>query len=252
MNHLTEEQLILYKYDEADNPSALEEHIASCEVCRAQYKDLERTLALVSGAQVPERPADYGQQVWVRLRPQLMERPQSAWSGFFSLRHWAMAGALAALMFGAFFAGRYLPRRGVAPTEASIPPQARERILLVAVGDHLEKSQMVLVELENAEGRGPVDISPERHLARDLVDSNRLYRETAARAGDVGMASVLDDLERVLIEIANSPARISPVQLQEIQRRIEARGILFKIRVIGSEAEMQGKSAAAQAPENKT
>ena len=42
-------------------------------------------------------------------------------------------------------------------------------------------------------------------------------------------------LERVLLEIARSPSAISSAELAALQRRIESRGILFKVRVIGSQ-----------------
>jgi len=247
MNHLSEEQLVLFHYNEVEERRALEEHLASCPLCRSRYHDLERDLALFSSSPVPERPEDYGQRVWLRLRPRLMERPGSAWAWIFSPPRWVPAGVLALLIVGAFLVGRFLPRGGSQPPP-TITAQARERILLVAVGNHLERSQMVLVELVNTEGKGAVDISTERNIARDLVDENRLYRQTAARAGEVGMANVLDDLERVLIEIANGPSKVSSAQLDEMRRRIEAKGILFKIRVIGSQVEQREKSVAPQPP----
>ena len=37
------------------------------------------------------------------------------------------------------------------------------------------------------------------------MTESRLYRQAAVRAGEPGVASVLDELERVLIEVANSP-----------------------------------------------
>jgi hypothetical protein len=255
MNHLSEEQLVLFHYDEADEANdrrTPEQHLALCDVCRSRYEDLERALALFGGLPIPDRPANYGQEVWVRLRPRLMEKPGSAWADFFSPHRWVLAGALAALLVVAFLTGRYLPPHGTQTASVGIPAQARERILLVAVGDHLERSQMVLVELTNADGKGPVDISSEQRTARDLVDANRLYRETAARAGEVGVASVLDDLERVLIEIANSPSKLSSAQFEEFRHRVEAKGILFKIRVIGSQVQEREKSASPLPPAGRT
>lgn len=254
MNHLSEEQLILFHYQEADEAhdrSAMEQHLAGCELCRSRLADLERELALFGDAPVPVRPENYGQQVWLRLRPRLMKRPGSIWAGFLAPRQWVVAGALAALIVGAFLAGRYWQIRQ-APEPAPISAQARERILLLAVGNHLERSQMVLVELVNADGKGPVDIGPEQRTARDLVRANRLYRQTAAHDGDVGLASVLDDLERVLIEVANSPSQISSAQMESIRHRIEAKGILFKIRVVGTQVEEREKSAQAAQPSGRT
>ncbi len=115
----------------------------------------------------------------------------------------------------------------------------RERVLLIAVGDHLERSQMVLVELSHAETSGELDISAERQLADDLLASNRLYRQTAQQMGQANVAGVLDELERVLVELARGPSTVSMQQLADIQQRIESQGILFKVKVIGSEIRQQ-------------
>jgi hypothetical protein len=80
-----------------------------------------------------------------------------------------------------------------------------------------------------------VDISDERARAEELLDDNRLYRQTAHTTGDTGVASVLDDLERVLIEIAHSPAELSSDQWEQLRQEIRDRGLLFKVRVIGSQ-----------------
>ena len=75
--------------------------------------------------------------------------------------------------------------------------------------------------------------------AEDLLESNRLYRQTAANTGDVATAALLDDLERVLLEIAHSPSEVSEKQLDELRKQIEDRGILFKVKVFGSQVEHQ-------------
>ncbi len=250
MSHLSEHELVLYHYGEAQEPlrRAIEGHLASCPSCREVYHALEHVLAAADSWQVPERGENYAEVVWQRVRPSL-EKPASIWGVIFEPRRWAVVGALVALLAVAFLAGRFWPRRQ-APLLEPISQLARERILLVAVGDHLERSQWVLIELVNTRGgpgKGMVDISPERERAQDLVESNRLYRQAALRAGEMGMASVLDDLERILLEIAHSPSKVSSTKLEEFRRRIEAQGILFKVRVIGSQVEKRER-AGGQGP----
>ena len=237
MQHLTEEQLVLYRYGEAEDRPAIRQHLDACPACRSSYDTLERVLEAVDAVPVPERPEMYGAMVWERLRQRLAQRRPFRWAEW--LRHpprWAVAGAVAVLLVAAFLAGRFWPRQQAreSPSALASAGKVRERILLVAVGDHLERSQMVLVELVNAKGNGSIDISAEQERAGDLLDSNRLYRQTAASAGEAAMASVLDDLERVLLEIAHSPAKISSREFDEIRQRIEGEGILFKVRVVGS------------------
>jgi predicted anti-sigma-YlaC factor YlaD len=239
MNHVTEDQLVLHYYGEQlDSP--VEEHLGACESCRAQYRGLQRVLNSLDAAPVPERPPEYGAAVWQKIESRVHGRRQFAWLG---MREWLLAGAMAALIVAAFVAGRLTQRPAqpappaVAPAVASTGP-VRERILLVAVGDHLERSQTILVELENSNS---VDIAYERQAAADLLESNRLFRLTAASAGDTATTSVLEDLERVLLEISNSPSEMSRRQLQDLQKEIENRGILFKVKVFASQVQEREK-----------
>src|ERR1700722_6060621 len=233
MNHIGEDQLVLFYYGESGEAQAIENHLSGCESCRSQFRALQLVLNTVDSVAVPERPADYGRAIGRRLEPRLAIRRR------LSIRlWWIWAPVMAGLLVGAFLAGS-LWQRGGTPLVAKKQSnqQIRERILLVAGGAHLERSQMVLAELDNApDGKGKLDISGERRMAQDLLDDNRLYRQTARTTGDNSMASVLDDLERVLLEIAHSPSEISSEQLNDLREQIESRGLLFKVRVLGSEA----------------
>ena len=53
------------------------------------------------------------------------------------------------------------------------------------------------------------------------------------------MARVDLDFERVLLDVAHSPGEVTPAQLDEMQQRIAARGILFKVRVVGKELQQR-------------
>jgi len=236
MKHLEEEELILYHYRDCEGVHEAEKHLAECAECRARLRELESDLELVKAPETPARGESYGAQVWDGIRAHLPQKEVKA-------RWWqwprlATAGAFAVLLVGAFLLGRFYQGNGGRPVSttatntAASPEKVREKVLLIAVGDHLDRSQMLLVELSHAEGKGEVDISQEQKTAADLADANRLYRTTALEAGDTTMAAALDDLERVLVEIGHEPPKISEARLREIQDRIQAQGILFKVRVI--------------------
>jgi hypothetical protein len=235
MSHVSDDDLVLLHYGEpADAEVAA--HVESCTECAERRRALAETLAAVEPPEVPARGEDYAARVWERLEPRLGQparvlRPR-VW-----LRRAAGLSALAAALLLAFWLGRQTKQPE--PIAAAV----RERILLVAVGEHLERSQMVLVELTNAEGEGPVDVSAERAWADELVSANRIYRQTAARAGETALAGVLDELERVLVEVAAGPDRLSSSELADLRRRIESRGILLKVRVIGSQVREREKEA---------
>jgi hypothetical protein len=250
MKHLKEEQLILYFYGEgaARDAAQAEEHLAACAECRAQLAALKRDLAAVETATpaVPARGESYAAEVWSRVAPRLDQHPQPAfdWRAWFHMPRLAWTGAMAALLLVAFLAGQW--SRFGPSVETVSPEQAREvgeRVLYNAVGDHLERSQMLLVELSNAPAKGKVNIATEQEWADDLLDANRLYRETADTTGETGVASVLDELERVLIDVRNSPPEMSSAELAGMRRRID--DILFKVRVLGSQVQERERQAVA-------
>lgn len=245
MTHPSEEDLILHYYGEGGDPGAISAHLATCESCREEHDALRRVLEAVGQAPVPERDPAYGAEVWARLRGRLPLQGAPKPATRFVFPRFVTVGAMAAALVVAFLLGRHWPPPETKSAALPIPAQARERIFLVALGDHLERSQMILVELQNATGDGSFDISAEQQRAEGLLDSNRLYRQTAVRVGDTGLANVLEELERALLEIAHSPSRVPGPEFEALRQRLEAQGILFKVRVIGAQVGERGKPAAA-------
>jgi hypothetical protein len=60
-------------------------------------------------------------------------------------------------------------------------------------------------------------------------------------AGDPAVADVLDELERVLIEIAGTAPSASTKDLDVVRERIDARGLLFKVRVMREQLQERAK-----------
>jgi hypothetical protein len=247
MNHLTEEELILHYYGEEGDALAAEQHLDECESCRDLFGSLQRVLNVVDSLPVPDPGAGYEARVWKRIERSLPAR-RRFWMPVFSWRWVAAGAALASLLVGAFLAGRLYPtaRKPATMMAAAADPQQGERVLLVAVGDYLERSQMVLIELTNAHPHGKLDITSQQERAGDLVAESRLYRQTAEHTGDSAVAGVLDELDRVLLDIAHAPSKISPGELENLRQRLEAEGILFKIRVMGSNVRNQEEPAAVR------
>jgi hypothetical protein len=247
MKHLSEEQIVLHYYGDAEGEDEVRRHLAECPSCRGDFERVQGLLRNIAPTEVPEPPAIFEEKTWLNLRDRLPEKRAGFRRWLLAPAKWALAGGTALLVAAAFVAGRYWPSQGGRlANEAAGNPQ---RVVLVAVGGHLERSQMLLVEILNTDDKAPLDLSAERQQARDLLDDNHLYRLTAQRSGDPQIARLLDDLGRVLAEIANGPSDISPSDLQQIQRRIQSDNLLFKVRVVGSEVNSrvrrQGQNPAA-------
>ena len=256
--HLNDDDLVLHYYGEM---SAAEEktagaHLASCAECQANYTKLQRVMAYVDSAPAVEAAPGFERIAWARLEPAL-HAPRRSWMSWFlfSPARLAFAAGIVMLIGAAFLAGRMTRQTAPAgPTQlAQSAEKVRERILLVDLGEHLDRSQMVLVELVSADdSSGNVDISLEQSRAEQLVSANRLYRQTALSTGDAGMAAVLDELERVLVDIAASPSPVTQEDLDSVRRRIESKELLFKVRVVSSQVRDRQRAASAQQASRST
>jgi hypothetical protein len=243
MTHCSDDDLVLQYYGES--PEA-DEHVSGCGACAARARELAAMLSSVSD-EVPERNERYGTEVWHRVRPHL--RVGGALSGAPGeagkprpaaqyIWRWSLAAAATiALLAGGFVAGRFsMPSSTttVAPTFAQSDvsdPQLGRRVLLLTVADHLERSERMLTDIMNTPA---ADLSTEQQWAGDLIAANRLYRQDALEAEESSVATVLDELERALLDIVHRPAD-AHADLDQIRQRIDSAALLFKVRVMSNE-----------------
>jgi hypothetical protein len=241
MNHLSEEQIVLHYYGDAEEASEVERHLAACSDCSAEFARVQSLLQQIEPLEVPEPAASFEEKTWLNLRDHLPEKGSFLKRLLGAQQKWALAGAMVVLLAAAFLAGRFWPRPGQQIAQQPPSQVNPQRVVLVAVGDHLERSQMLLVEIMNADTKGPIDFSSEQAQARDLLDSNHLYRVSSQQAGDPQVARLLDQLGRVLAEIANGPSEVSPGDLEQVRHTIQSEGLLFKVRVVGSEVNSRAR-----------
>jgi hypothetical protein len=246
MNHLKEEQLMAYCDGEENGRAAVAAHLEECPLCREELAKIEAVFAALDAMPVPDAGPDYERRVWQQIEPRLPGKRARWWEGLFEARRLVVASAMAAIILTAYLIGIQVGKKSpLGGTNVAGTEKVRERVLVVAVGEHLGRSEMVLVELANTEPNKSeklINISAEQKRAEELVDENRLYRQSALQEGDQAMASTLDELERVLVDIANSPDQVTPAEFEALQKRIAAKGILFKVRVVNQDLREREKA----------
>ncbi|MFN8061891.1 MAG: hypothetical protein U0Q12_22220 [Vicinamibacterales bacterium] len=236
-HHVSDEDLVLAHYGELapDARARLDTHVDACAACAERRARLSSDLSAVGTLEAMEPGPNFEARLWASLRPRLTIEASAR--ARLRRRFFVPAAAAAALAL-AFLAG-WLMRGGIGPAAsrsvvAGDESRVRDRLVLVAVGEHLERTQMVLVGLLNT----PTDSrssAADRERAADLVATNRLYRQTVESAGEATLGALLDDLERVLVDVANAPPDDTPAEWARLRSRIESHGILFRTRVVSSE-----------------
>jgi hypothetical protein len=247
--NITEDDLILFFYGEAPDSVGIRQALAVDPELRSRFESLKRVLTSVE-LPVPERPESYGAQVWARLRPELEQPARRSFRDLFGgpwvmSAGWASAGAAAVLLLlVGFFAGRFWPPQGSTVARGLSEP-VRDRILAGEVAGHLESSERLLIEVANGDPEGVSDLSAERAWARELLEANRLYRQSARHGGRQRLASLLDELEPFLLELAHASDETSPEEMAELRDRLEERALLFKVRILGERLERSVRQSSA-------
>lgn len=266
--HPSEDDLILHYYGDGDaaEEARVDAHLNSCASCQATWVEFRETMQLVDAAKVPEPGPGFERVVWARLQPELA----AARAQHGAARRWlawprilAPISAVAAVVIAGVVTVRVLStvesrRAPAAATNAAAMPAGekndaksaalqRERVLLTALNGHFDDAQVVLTELLNApDGPKTVDVSFARDAAGDLVASGRLYRATAEQNGNVRLAAMLDELETVLTEVAQSPDQMNQADLQTLRRRITSSNLLFKVQALANDVRQRQKSLVTE------
>lgn len=213
MTHLSPDEMVLHYYSEA--APEVESHLAGCEHCRAEYRELQRVLNAVDGFGPPERDAAFEARLWSNLKRELPARAfgRRFWLG------WKPAAALGTmtLMAAAFLVGRW----SADPTPSIV---RADPVLIEAVGHHIHRSEGLLQEVANRPG-----VRLPREEVADLLGANRLYRQSAAMSGEAAVADVLAELEQLLMELENQD------EDSEGRLRVLRDSLLFKLRVAAEE-----------------
>lgn len=108
---------------------------------------------------------------------------------------------------------------------------AASRSLQTALSEHLERSQILLTQLEHLTAE-QADAKAEKDRARILLNHNHALREAALQSHEYGPAVVLDALQTTLRTVADAPQPMSKTEANLLRDQVQESGLLFKVRVI--------------------
>jgi len=255
MNKITEQDLVLYHYGElsGDESKAIRLLINSDQQLSAQYKEL----SLLLGAADEWKPANvaenFEQKIWKSVNKEIeasgnkLQVQRSSVSLWQRVSGWLLSGLyhpapvlalVVVLVSVAYFTGRYDQHQDNIndPAEllASLSSETRDKILFQSVTSHLERSSRLLTTVSmGTTPQSEIDIT-EQKWARQLLMSNRLFSKAAKQSGQWRIVSLLDELEPILIEMANSSENTLSTR-EQIKQRIKSQKLIFKTKAFKTE-----------------
>lgn len=267
MDTIRDSDLILYHYRDGLDAAALAaigHALQQSPALQQRFAALRATLAAADAQPLPQPDAGFDERLWQRFEARLDAEPASTAAprephrrGAVAARRdtatprrsWLRPAASALALTAALGLGFLLGRQPVQPLPSNPsnpgnpvaaltpaePGKMSERVLDAYVAAHLRETEGVVLTAVNS--GNPDLLAGNRELAAALIDSNRLYAQAAQRAGNARLANFLQQLEPLLIELANPPPA-DPIQGSEgLRDYVDKSDVLFQLRAI--QARMQ-------------
>ena len=119
-------------------------------------------------------------------------------------------------------------------TDTSSAAHIRSGDTETLTAQHVEQSELLLRRFRNLrparQAKGN-DLGYERRRAQQLFYQNVLLRREADATGDVEVATLLESLEPILLDIANLPARADDEEVRAIKERVERKNLVALLQV---------------------
>jgi hypothetical protein len=248
-------EFLCHELDDAQM-NAVQEHVAKCHACAQELEELKEAtgyLAHIATDASAQRPEEFWNEFTTNVERRIKEtstvpspvlpkiRTSALWEFLEELtsspkRYGIALGAALAI----FLVSVVLWRWYAASREEKIVEQQREanNNLLQARDDsvnafmrqYVDQSKMLLVGITNAKpvDDGTYDLSVEQEKSRQLIQQAR-YLE--GQPIDPRTARLLNDLQKILIELANMKEQGNAPNVEILRSGVHNENLLFKIRM---------------------
>jgi len=245
----------LYRELEADGMSFIRAHLASCPACQAELETLKLTLegadSLSPGLQEALEEVD-----WNSLPARIVDRilvsearPRRRFQPvriFHFLLKPVYAGLLAGLIVGSmatWLALRNSVPRQPRPSRFFASAEFLENVDLEIARrdtlDYLEKSQNLLLDVFQSSSQEVSFFEDPAAVLRtqDLLSRKKYLNPQLDKLQMSKAKEICDQIEILILELAQIAGRLSPQQMEEIQNMVEEKRILLKINLVRQELE---------------
>lgn len=239
-------QLYDYMLDglSAQDKASVEDHLSQCEMCREELDGIRRTVQFLP-ADATDPAASLPPAFWTgalneierRIAPRAPGRDRLQrlldWLTMAIVPHRRLA--LGLLSFGIVATSAFVTwsvlRQGSSPPAVGGPAVSAGMDLPSdsRMSNYLRKSRMLFVGVANMPvGDGTLDLYTERETSRALVEEARILKQEAL---DDPSVQLINELEKIQIELANMEHRDEMPTIALIRDGIERENLLFKIRI---------------------
>lgn len=218
-------------------------HLDECGECRDEFARMRGTLQVMDRRETADPGAAYWDSFWERLEEKLPPAAQAGTANIVKLApasrsSWLYRSvAAAAILLLGIFIGKTFFSPAIDPDKIATAndPLLQAAAVNARTQNYLEKSKVLLVGLVNfepSENDPPsIDLTHFRRASRDLIAEAGYLKPALQQTRQQRLGKLVNDLELLLIQIANLEAENDISAIEVIKSGVDERGILLKINL---------------------
>lgn len=224
----------VYDDSELPNDSAVKAHLADCTDCSEYLRELESSIAsLRAGGISNQNYSDIPRRaeldsLWEELQPALDKIDAERFRQLPKKRVGAIAGSLLAVAASLVIFVGVLQQ----PDPEIAKPAVADNSVNPEVMNYLDRAQIMLLQVANASAPQAMDIPLSQTFARDMALEASFLNSDDNFSVNSGQKKLLKDIEFMLTQIANLDQSNAALGVDLLQRFLEEKNILFKIRLL--------------------
>jgi hypothetical protein len=235
-----------------EDENRINKHLQKCNRCTREFTKMQQTLGLMTQKENPQPEADFWDSYYERLRARMerdkehaiMSKPAGGIEKMRFGRAWnpavKLAGLAATLVLGIII-GRYIfvtvPSNTTQKEGTLIAGRTPTEIRNIdnRTVQLFEKSKILLLGLVNTEPsempRGEMNFSIHRQASQALIRETSYLKDNLVTSKQRRLEKLIEELEIILLEIANMEEEEDIPGLEMIKSSIEGQGMLMKLNI---------------------
>ena len=235
----------------------LQLHMESCAGCTASYQQMQQTLSITAQVPEPEVSDTYWDTYYERLQDRMAAEStgatvQDRWRQWVywlenailprpailqpTLR-WSAAFAL--VLIGVFIGRQWGGGDVVGPVEEQLAVETDPMLTTVQLSkqthQYLDRSKVLLLGLVNfdvdEDDPAFINLAQQQEVAGELIQQAAFLKEELAESREQQLSALVEELELILLQIANLEIQQDVPSIELIQRGVDRGSLLLKINL---------------------
>jgi hypothetical protein len=229
---------VLFEELAAEKLESFHQHLRTCAECKKKYAAFRQVTDVMKKYRRENASSEFLHSLWSKIETEIATETIRKSTFFNKLKDlvnlevwWIRYAVAVSLVITGIFIGRFLLTTPKKNDVISQQETGKNAVIQAKTQRYLERSKVLLLGILNHESNTQSDFSRQRELSGNLIREAAILKEELKDSKELLLGALIDDLEKILLQIAHLEKSYDLEAVEMIQSGIRREGILFKINL---------------------